>query len=158
MMQPEKDRPAIIAPPPLIMAICIAAGFIAHYFKPIPIIPGLGIWRFVLAAAVLVLAVIFIHGGIRQLVKHNEHPSPYKPTGSIVAGGIYRITRNPIYVGFLAVVITVAIAANSAWLLLSFAALFVALHFGVIKPEERYLSVKFGDSYDNYRKVVRRWI
>jgi protein-S-isoprenylcysteine O-methyltransferase Ste14 len=48
--------------------------------------------------------------------------------------------------------------ANSAWLLLSSVALFLMLHFGVVKPEERYLAAKFGDTYDNYRRLVRGWI
>ena len=105
-----------------------------------------------------ILAVAVIFSGIRQLVKNREHPSPYKPTGAIVAGGIYRFTRNPIYVGFLLVALAAGIGANNAWLLLSFVALFIVLHFGVVKPEERYLSMKFGSGYDEYRRRVRRWV
>jgi protein-S-isoprenylcysteine O-methyltransferase Ste14 len=56
------------------------------------------------------------------------------------------------------VVLAVGIGANNAWLLLSFGTLFVVLHFGVAKPEERYLSLKFGDRYDEYRRRVRRWV
>jgi protein-S-isoprenylcysteine O-methyltransferase Ste14 len=153
-----RDRAGVIAPPPLLTALCIAAGFIADHFKPIPLIRGLSIARLTLCIALSLLAGIIIFSGLRQLVRHKEHPSPYKPTDAIVASGIYRFTRNPIYAGFLVIVLAVAVGANSAWLLLSFIALFVVLHLGVVKPEERYLSSKFGDTYDDYRRRVRRWI
>ena len=158
MTEHERDRAAVVAPPPLLMALCIAAGFIANHFKPFPFIHWIAWSRVALGAAMLFVAGAFIFSGIRQLIRHNEHPSPYKPTDAIVGSGIYRFTRNPIYVGFLVIVLAVAIGANNAWLLLSFVALFVVLHFGVVKPEERYLSVKFGDRYDDYRRRVRRWI
>ena len=94
----------------------------------------------------------------RELVKHREHPNPYKPTSAIVTSGIYGVTRNPIYVGFHFVVLAVAVGANNAWLFLAAVVLFILLWFGVVRPEERYLSGKFGAEYDDYRRKVRRWI
>lgn len=158
MIKHEKDRAAVLAPPPLLTAVCIAAGFIADHFKPFPLIQGMDWFRDSLCVALSFLAGSVIFSGLRQLIKHHEHPSPYKPTDAIVESGIYRFTRNPIYLGLLIAVLAVAIGANSAWLLLSFVTLFVLLHFGVVKPEERYLSIKFGDRYDEYRRRVRRWI
>jgi protein-S-isoprenylcysteine O-methyltransferase Ste14 len=158
MIKQERDRAAVVAPPPLLVAVCIAAGFLAGHFKPFPFIDGLAWYRGALCAALVFFAGAVIFSGIRQLIKHHEHPSPYKPTDTIVAGGIYRFSRNPIYVGFLAIALAVGIGSNNAWLLLSFVTLFVVLHFGVVKPEERYLSVKFGDRYDEYRRRVRRWV
>jgi len=55
-------------------------------------------------------------------------------------------------------VLAVGIGANDAWFLLSLVMLFVLLHFGVVRPEERYLSVKFGTGYEEYRRRVRRWL
>jgi len=92
------------------------------------------------------------------MVKNNEHPNPYKPTSTIVQNGIYGFTRNPLYISLLLIVLVVGIGVNDAWLLSSFVALFVLLHFGVVKAEERYLSTKFGSRYDEYRRSVRRWL
>jgi protein-S-isoprenylcysteine O-methyltransferase Ste14 len=66
--------------------------------------------------------------------------------------------ENPIYVGFLLVVVASAACANSAWLLLAAVALFIFLRFGVVSREEQYLSRKFGNAYEEYRRKVRRWI
>jgi len=112
----------------------------------------------VVAAIVLLMAVACIFSAIRQLMKHKEHPSPYKPTDAIVAEGVYGFTRNPIYIGFLLIVIAMAVAANTVWLLVAAAVLFLALQFGVVRAEEKYLSAKFGDAYANYCRHVRRWI
>jgi protein-S-isoprenylcysteine O-methyltransferase Ste14 len=78
-------------------------------------------------------------------------------TAAIVSSGIYRFSRNPIYVAFLIVVLATAVAANNAWLLIAIVVLFVLLQFGVVRAEERYLSGKFGEEYDAYRKTTRRW-
>ena len=94
----------------------------------------------------------------REFVKHNENPNPYKPTSTIVSSGIYRFSRNPIYIAFLVFALATAIVANNAWILLSIPLLFVLLQFGVVRAEERYLSGKLGAEYDAYRRSVRRWI
>jgi protein-S-isoprenylcysteine O-methyltransferase Ste14 len=153
-----KDRPAIIAPPPLLGLACIAAGFIAARFKPLPFVPGPALVRIAIAIVLFLVPVAIIVVARRELIKHKEHPNPYRATSAIVSTGIYRFSRNPIYVAFLFVVLATAVAANNAWLLLSIVALFVILQFGTIRAEERYLSDKFGAEYDDYRRRVRRWI
>jgi protein-S-isoprenylcysteine O-methyltransferase Ste14 len=152
-----KDRPAIIAPPPLLGLACIAAGVVAARFKPLPFFPGPASMRVAISILLFVFAVLIIFTARRELIKHREHPNPYRPTSAIVSSGIYRFSRNPIYVAFLFVVLATAVATNNAWLLLSIVALFVILQFGTIRAEERYLSGKFGAEYDEYRRSVRRW-
>lgn len=86
--------------------------------------------------------------------------NPLRPAQatSLVTRGIYRFTRNPIYVGDLLVLLGWAVyLGNLAALVLT--PLFVAYieHFQ-IRPEERILAEKFGSPYDDYRARVRRWI
>jgi protein-S-isoprenylcysteine O-methyltransferase Ste14 len=157
-MNEQRDRAAIIAPPPLLTVLCIAAGAVIEHFQPFPLVPGLGHSRIAICIALLLLAGGIIGSAIRQFRRHNEHPSPYKPTGTIMDSGIYGHTRNPIYVGLLIIVLAVAVAMNSLWIASSFVLLFLLLHFGVVRPEERYLSAKFGTTYDDYRTRVRRWL
>jgi protein-S-isoprenylcysteine O-methyltransferase Ste14 len=158
MNKQDRDRPAIIAPPPLLMVVCVAAGLIAAHFWPLPMIHDAALARAVLCVALIVVAGALIFSGHREMVKNNEHPNPYKPTSTIVQNGIYGFTRNPLYISLLLIVLVVGIGVNDAWLLSSFVALFVLLHFGVVKAEERYLSAKFGSRYDEYRRSVRRWL
>ncbi len=157
-MNDERDHAPIIAPPPLLMALCIGVGFVARHFKRLPLFPEDHPLRRPIYIALFTIAVTILAAAIGQFISHKTHPSPYKPTAAVVVVGVYSFTRNPIYVAFLLTVLGFAVAANSAWFLLSAVALFVLLHFGVVKREEHYLSAKFGSSYDDYRGRVRRWL
>ena len=157
-MNDERDHAPIIAPPPLLMVFCIVAGFVARHFKRLPLLPEGRPLRWPLCIGLLVLAGLILFAAIRQLIRDKTHPSPYKPTAALVVRGIYRFTRNPIYIAFLLIVLAFAVGANDTWLLLSALGLFILLQFGVVKREERYLSIKFGNIYDDYRRRVRRWI
>jgi hypothetical protein len=81
-----------------------------------------------------------------------------EPTLRIVASGPFRFSRNPIYIALLLIHCGLALVLRSPVALqLALPALLV-LHFGVMLREERYLSARFGDSYDAYRASVRRWL
>jgi protein-S-isoprenylcysteine O-methyltransferase Ste14 len=157
-MNNERDHAPIIAPPPLLVALCIVGGFVARHFNPLSLFPESHPVRWPLCIALFVISALILFGAIRQLIRHKTHPSPYKPTAAVVVGGVYRFTRNPIYIAFLLIVVAFAVAANSAWFFVSAITLFVLLHFGVVKREEGYLSGKFGSAYDDYRRRVRRWL
>jgi protein-S-isoprenylcysteine O-methyltransferase Ste14 len=158
MTSDERDHAPIIAPPPLLMALCIAAGFVARHFNRLSLLPEHHPLHRPVSIALFAIALAIFGLAITQFIRHKTHPSPYKPTAAVVVNGIYRFTRNPIYIAFLFVVIGFAVAANSAWFLVFAAVLFALLHFGVVKREEDYLSAKFGSTYDDYRRRVRRWL
>jgi protein-S-isoprenylcysteine O-methyltransferase Ste14 len=154
----KSDHAPVIAPPPLLMLLCILAGFVARHFEPLPLFSENQSFRKYLAISLFVLAFVIFAAAILQFVRNKTHPSPYKPSATVIVAGIYRITRNPIYIAFLLIVVGFAVAANSAWLVLSAIILFLLLHFGVVKREELYLSAKFGSTYDDYCQRVRRWL
>ena len=157
-MNDKSEHAPVIAPPPLLMLLCILAGFGARHFKPAPLFSENQSFRKSLAIALFVLAFVIFAAAIVQFVRKKTHPSPYQPSAALIIAGIYRITRNPIYIAFLLIVVGFAIAANSAWFLLSAIILFLLLHFGVVKREERYLTSKFGSTYHDYCRRVRRWL
>jgi protein-S-isoprenylcysteine O-methyltransferase Ste14 len=83
---------------------------------------------------------------------------PWKPSTVLATSGLYRFSRNPIYLGFAITYVGLAVAMDSVLvLLLLIPCLFVVDRF-VIQREERYLSAKFGADYDAYRARVRRWL
>jgi len=157
-MNDKSEHAPVIAPPPLLMLLCILAGFVARHFKPAPLFSENQSFRKYFAIALFVLAFVIFAAAILQFVRNKTHPSPYRPSAALIVAGIYRITRNPIYIAFLMIVIGFAIAANSAWFLMSAIILFLLLHFGVVRREEPYLSAKFGSSYHDYCRRVRRWL
>jgi protein-S-isoprenylcysteine O-methyltransferase Ste14 len=85
-------------------------------------------------------------------------PSPFEPPRILVVRGLYRSVRNPLYLGYLAVLLGES-AFFESWSLIRYAAgYFLAVHLFVVFYEEPHLGHRFGKAYDNYRKSVRRWI
>jgi protein-S-isoprenylcysteine O-methyltransferase Ste14 len=115
----------------------------------------------------LVLAGIFGLLGFSMLgsgflafrkAKTTIDPVRIESASSVVTGGIFAYTRNPMYVGFTALLVAWASYLAIPWTLLGpvFFVLFIT-RFQII-PEERVMSSKFGPAYDEYRKHVRRWL
>jgi protein-S-isoprenylcysteine O-methyltransferase Ste14 len=76
----------------------------------------------------------------------------------LVAHGMYKLVRNPMYVGLVVILLGEALFFRS-WRLLGYAAVFwVGLHLLVTLYEERALTKEFGSSYARYRKAVGRWV
>lgn len=77
--------------------------------------------------------------------------------GSLVTQGIFRVTRNPIYVGFILFFAGIFLL-NPTWFFLIFALLAVlAMHFQILR-EEQFLGAQYGVNYDEYRKRVPRYL
>jgi protein-S-isoprenylcysteine O-methyltransferase Ste14 len=85
-------------------------------------------------------------------------PAPISPTKFLVTTALHRYVRNPMYIGVLGVLLGEA-ALFRAVVLLSYATLcFTAAYLFVIFYEEPTLRRQFGESYDEYRRSVPRWI
>ena len=86
--------------------------------------------------------------------------NPMKPdtTSSLVVSGIYRYTRNPMYLGFLLLLMAWAAALSNALALVSLLAFVLYMNRFQIVPEERMLASRFAQDYAEYRARVRRWL
>lgn len=85
-------------------------------------------------------------------------PSPYDPPTALVTTGLFRFSRNPMYVGIVVALIGFALWhwSRGAWLYAAFVAL--AFHLRVLLYEEPRLLATFGPSYENYKRTVPRWL
>ena len=72
--------------------------------------------------------------------------------------GPYRITRNPMYVGWTLLIIGVGLFMGSWWLLGAALLATIVTHYRVVLGEEMFLIERFGDEYEDYRRTVRRWL
>jgi protein-S-isoprenylcysteine O-methyltransferase Ste14 len=144
-------------PPPvlaLVTALVMWAG--AHDAAPLSR-PG---WLPAATLGVLVTGALVAGAGIIGLRTARTTVSPTRPssTSALVRRGIYRVTRNPIYLGALLVLTALAMYF---WQPQSFVALPVFagwIHRFQILPEERVLRDKFGDAFEDYVRETRRWI
>lgn len=117
-------------------------------------------WRSALAALVGIAGSAIMLSGVLSFRRAKTTVNPLTPEGAttMVTSGIYRFTRNPMYLGFLLVLTGWAIYLSNlpAFALLP---LFVwYLNRFQIVPEERVLGVKFPQTFTAYKTSVRRWI
>ena len=113
-----------------------------------------------LASFFLFLSLLFILPAAFSFFKAKTTVDPRTPNKSntLVISGLYKISRNPMYVGMLLCLISLSIAqGNIISLLLSFVFALYLTRFQ-IKPEERFLTEKFGEQYLQYCETVRRWL
>ena len=115
------------------------------------------------AAVVVVIALIggaFDVAGIAAFRRAKTTLNPMKPeaASSLVTGGIYRVTRNPMYVGLLFVLVAWAAFLWAPWAMLGPILFVTYMNRFQIRPEERTLMRTFGDDYARYKIAVRRWL
>ena len=84
--------------------------------------------------------------------------SPADPTQKLVLRGMYRYSRNPMYLGVMGILLGEAIFWNHGWLWAYSAFIGLAFHTFIVFREERRLLHDFGDEYLRYCKKVRRWL
>jgi protein-S-isoprenylcysteine O-methyltransferase Ste14 len=113
--------------------------------------------------AVIVIAVVgfaFALSGVLAIRRARTTISPIKPEAatSLVTSGVYRFTRNPMYLGLGFVLLAWAVFLSSAWAFLGPIAFVLYINRFQIAPEERVLSKLFGPTFAEYQSKVRRWL
>ena len=147
----------VLIRPPLAWALAVIAGFALDWLEPLALLPEdwpTG-W---LGAVVFVLALALAVWAMDTIVRAGSNVPTNRPTTTIVEGGPYRFTRNPIYLGMILGLIGLAIAFDNLWLLMMLVPFALVIRYGVVAREEAYLERKFGDVYRGYSSRVRRWL
>ena len=110
-------------------------------------------------AIVLAVGLVVLFACVREFyVAGKGTLAPWSPPRNLVTSGLYRWSRNPMYVGVLLVVSGWALGFRSGALALYAAALVVAFHLRVVLGEEPWLARTHGDAWEAYRRRVPRWI
>lgn len=108
--------------------------------------------------ALVIVGVVLVVLARREFVQHGQPTDPGQPTRKLVTTGVFSISRNPLYLGGVCVLVGIALALNLPWVLVLLIAALVACHYVLIAPEERYLDATFGAEYRSYAASVRRWL
>jgi protein-S-isoprenylcysteine O-methyltransferase Ste14 len=124
---------------------------------------GLPQWDWYLAnesgiALMAIGVMLYVYCAIRFAREGRGTPSPIEPTRRLVTSGIFRYSRNPIYVGYVAFLLGLFVFFGDT-LLLAYALLVAGLiHALVVRWEEPDLTQRFGDEYESYLQRTPRWI
>jgi protein-S-isoprenylcysteine O-methyltransferase Ste14 len=143
--------------PPLVLVLIVAVGmaFTAFAAPGEVVLPA----RQAIAAAIVVAGVLLAVTGVLAFRRQQTTVNPMTPgkSSSLVATGIYRFSRNPMYLGMLLVLGGWGVHLANAVALLWLPAFVVYMNRFQIQPEERALTQRFGEQYLAYCRAVRRW-
>ena len=153
------DRAKVRIAPPVISLAGICIGVVAHFYAAPLNVPGL--WPVVRICCGVFLGLGGLVGiwlGLRHFKRTGQEPEPWLPTPVLICQGIYRYSRNPMYVGLALIQCGVGIGTGVFWITAMVLPVMIGVYYMVVKPEEKYLLQKFGEEYLQYKSSVRRWI
>lgn len=153
----EKDHANVLIPPPLALAVCVVAAWLIDRVWPVPFLP-LGLPRWLIGGALIAAGLATEAWSLLVFRRARTSVLPMRSTSAIVEAGPYRYSRNPIYLAMFLTVAGFAVALDSLWQFAALIALYVVLRWAVVAREEAYLTRKFGATYLEYARRVRRWI
>jgi len=150
---PDAPRYRLWPPVALFVPLLVGQAISARWPWPIPFAG-----RAPLAYALL--AVFFVVNGVAyaKMLRARTGVLPGQAAQRILTTWPFSWSRNPLYVGLLALCAAIALLQDSTWSLASVPIAVALVTWGAILPEERYLAEKFGDEYLSYKTRVRRWL
>jgi protein-S-isoprenylcysteine O-methyltransferase Ste14 len=156
--QSEHGGARVRVPPPLVyLALTVVGGALAAATGLLAF--GLPLWaRLPAGTAVALVGLAILLAARAWFSKTGQHPAPWKPSPELLVGGIYRRTRNPMYLGLTLFQTGLGIALDNGSIVALAPAALLIVHFTAVLPEEAYLAEKFGDGYLRYKAAVRRYV
>lgn len=149
----EKKRKIL---PPVYLLLSLAAMAALHYFLPLLqlITPpwsaaGLG---FIVSGVIIAAAAAF------SFRRAGTPVIPFEPSTALVTDGLYRRTRNPMYLGMVLVLAGAALLFGSLSVWLPVPVFILIIRNNFILGEERFLEEIFGKQYTDYKNKVGRWL
>ena len=143
-------------PPPL---VALTFGFLINYTKNI--FPKIEVKNeFIFGSFMIISGLIIILSAIILFKKYQTTITPLNPSNAtkLITDGIYKFSRNPMYLGLLLVLLGVSIILNPIGGLFLIPLFILYLNFFQIIPEENAMVDLFKDEFLDYKKNVRRWI
>ncbi|MCX2720202.1 methyltransferase family protein [Lentiprolixibacter aurantiacus] len=115
--------------------------------------------RIWLIGALLLLAMLIALIALVQFFLSQTSVDPLHPQKSrkLVTSGVYQISRNPMYLSLLLILLSLGLWLGNAFNTLTAAAFVYYMNAFQIKPEEQHLQKIFGPAYKQYCSMVRRW-
>jgi protein-S-isoprenylcysteine O-methyltransferase Ste14 len=143
----------ILPPTGLLIAVLLALGL--HFTMPTTqIVPGA--WR-LLGVLPVILGILISYAAEKQFHQAETTVNPFKESDCLVTEGLYRFSRNPMYLGMALILLGIACLLGS---LTPFAVIFIFMGWiqvQFIRHEEQMLSTQFGQDWLEYTERVRRW-
>jgi protein-S-isoprenylcysteine O-methyltransferase Ste14 len=158
MKDNSSDTPGVVVFPPLIPLSILILGIVLNLAVPLDLLKQVPLLvRIVGGTIAFMVGVAMVIAATRNFRQVGTNVNPLQPTLVLATAGIFRWTRNPMYLGGSIVLLGIAIGGALDWVLLLLILSLPLVHYGIILREENYLARKFGEEYRSYQKQVARY-
>ncbi|MEE4662029.1 MAG: isoprenylcysteine carboxylmethyltransferase family protein [Halieaceae bacterium] len=142
--------------PPAWLVIGLIVIFICDRYLPVMRFTSMPFQAAGSVSIVIGLALLVLAGGLFK--QADTDLIPFRDVRALVTGGVYRFTRNPMYLGMALILLGVACTTGTVGGLLVVPLFMAIIEWRFIRPEEAMLRNLFGEEYDAYCQRVRRWL
>ena len=159
-MKQKTDQPATgkNVHPPIVAFMYIILAYLLGWFVPVPFMRSAPVPLMNLGLVLSFIGFLFGAGAFIEFRRARTTLDVHGSVKQLVTSGVYRFTRNPIYLGFLLIVMGLPLTSGLYWGILIAPLFAVTISRLVIEREEAYLEHKFKAQYTEYRSRVRRWL
>jgi len=146
-----------VPPPALALLLALFMWLVSSFVAPLEV-PFR--WRVGATLALALVGLGFSVAGVAAFRRARTTINPTKPAtaSALVSGGVYRLTRNPMYLGLFLLLLALAVLPSNPVALLLVPVFVLYINRFQITPEECALSSLFGGEYAAYKERVRRWL
>lgn len=142
--------------PPVILLTFILLEILLHYQFPVASVIAAP-WKWS-GIGLIALGILIIASPALSFRRSDTTIIPFQESSSLVVSGMFRVTRNPMYLGMVTILTGVAVLTGSLSPFVMPILFVPVLNRRVIRHEEVMLEQAFGDEYRDYMKQVRRWL
>ena len=143
-------------PPPLLVLILVVSNYFSSKKIDLILIPNQNIISFI----IFLIGLIILINPIVRFIKSKTtiDPIKFKKVNKLITSGIYKFSRNPMYLGLLMIVISTSIFYLNIFSVATPILFYFWINRFQIKREEIFLTEKFGKEYLLYKTKTRKWI
>jgi protein-S-isoprenylcysteine O-methyltransferase Ste14 len=157
-MKAYRAKPMTYPWPPVLYVVAMLAAVALGRLGPISVVHSQGWIPWLAGAALIVVAVSLDIWAMKTLIERHTAVLPHRRSSHLVTCGPFRLTRNPIYLGYTIMMVGCGLITLNPWFFIM-ASLAVALTTAfAVRNEELHLLSRFGFEFERYCRTTSRWI
>lgn len=143
--------------PPMWLLLCTVLAWGQGQFAPLGLSFGAG-WALPVGTGLVGLGLILLALALLEFVRRRTTPIPHMEASALITSGVFRATRNPIYLGDILILAGLILRWDAVLSLPLIPILIWIIEFRFIRAEELRLERAFGDAFLRYKAQTRRWL
>lgn len=155
----EETGAGVSVPPPLVYLGGIVLGWMLdRWLLPLSLGSTDPRLRWGSGLVVLLASSIFLFAAVARFRATGQDPKPWRPTPVLIEASVYRLSRNPMYLALALLQVGLGLLIDNLWIVVLTLPVLAVVDRLAVRPEETYLEERFGSTYREYRRRVRRWL